>query len=205
MNSIFHIITVDALLTTLFYTIIPFLIGIVLAIAITSIRLFFIIDIKIISSIIRGTPLIVQLYFCKFCMPVQLLVWQAGLLAFSINSAIHLVEILRGAIDSIDKGQWEAAQSLSIPKYKLLLDIIIPQAIIISLPSLISEMSALLKESAIISIIGETDIMRRAIIVGSSDFQYTIPILTAGLIYFIIFIILKYIALFFSAKICKNS
>lgn len=205
MNSILHIITIDALFTTLFYTIVPFSIGIILAIVITSIRLFFSIDIKIISSIIRGTPLMVQLYFCKFCIPVKLLPWQAGLLAFSINSAIHLVEILRGAIDSIDKGQWEAAQSLIIPRYKLLLDIILPQAIIISLPSLISEMSALLKESAIISIIGETDIMRRAIIIGSVDFQYTLPILTAGCIYFVIFMILKYIALFFSNKICKNS
>lgn len=191
---------------TLFYTIFPFIIGCIIAACITAMRVIINIDIKLLIYIIRGTPLVVQLYFCKYCLPFNLLGWQAGLLAFSINSAIHLVEIIRGAIDSIDRGQWEAAQVLGISKYRTLLNIILPQAITVGLPSLINEMSALLKESAIVSMIGETDVMRKSYLIASYKFQYTVPILIAGSIYLIIFFILERIALFFSrrCKIVKN-
>ena len=190
---------------TLFYSIVSFIIGVMLSMLMTLARLLLNIKFTLLISIIRGTPLIVQLYFFKYCFPIYLLPWQAGLIAFSINSAVHLAEILRGSMDSIDSTQMEASQTLGLSKRQTIFTIIMPQAIRISLPAIINEASALLKETAIISIVGERDIMRAAINIGGADYNFTVPILAAGSIYFILFFILERIALFFSRKMLHNS
>lgn len=149
-------------------------------------------------SILRGTPLLLQLSFFYFALPgflgIRLNVWHAGLIAFGLNSAAYVTEIFRAGIQSIPKGQFEAAYSLQIPTLLLWKDIIIPQVLRSILPALINEVISLLKETAIISIIGELDLTRRAQVVAAAEFSYFMPICLAGAYYYILVFVIERIA-----------
>lgn len=147
------------------------------------------------TSIFRGTPLLVQLGLVYYALP-QLINWHpspyvAGVLAFSLNSIAYVSEIMRGALESIDKGQWESAHVLGIPRLLVIKDIIIPQAIPRALPGLVNEMIDLLKESALVSTIGVGDLLRRAQVVAGEHFLYFEPYLIAAAIYYILVMILS--------------
>lgn len=138
-------------------------------------------------SLMRGTPLILQLSFFYFVIPgtgVRLSLFQAGVLAFSLNSMAYMTEIFRGGIQSLPRGQFDAARSLGIPPFLMWRDILLPQVFTRVFPSLVNEMIALLKESAVISMLGEMDIMRRATTVATQSFDYLPPLLWAGLFYY---------------------
>ncbi|WP_017755698.1 amino acid ABC transporter permease [Calidifontibacillus oryziterrae] len=141
------------------------------------------------TSIFRGTPLILQLMIIYYGLP-QLIGFQipgfmAAVLAFGLNSGAYVSEIIRAGIEAIDKGQREAALALGVP-YKLMMkDIILPQAIKNILPALMNEFISLTKESALVSVIGVTDIMRRSYIVGGDNYSFLPPMLIAGLIYYV--------------------
>ena len=120
---------------------------------------------KIYVDIIRGTPLLVQLlimYYVVFgsyqFMPKILV----AAIAFGINSGAYICEIIRGGIESIDRGQMEAARSLGLSRWQAMRLVILPQALKHSLPALISEFIALLKETSVVGWIGLNDIMRGA-------------------------------------------
>ncbi|MCH9753504.1 MAG: amino acid ABC transporter permease [Alphaproteobacteria bacterium] len=153
-------------------------------------------------SIFRGTPLLIQLSMVYFILPmygIKITVFVAGVIAFSLNSAAYIAEIIRSGINSVDKGQLEAANSLSIPYYYTMRDIILPQAFRNILPALVNEIVNLLKETAIISVIGGADLMRRAQIVSSETYDYFTPLVTAAISYYVL------VAIFSSlAKILEN-
>ena len=125
------------------------------------------------TSIFRGTPLLVQLTLVYYATPQMIgytfTPFQAGLIAFSLNSAAYVSEVNLGGIQAVDKGQFEAAQSLGIPYFLTMRDIVLPQAIKNSLPGLINEAIDLLKESTLVSIFGELDLLRRANIVSARN------------------------------------
>lgn len=141
-------------------------------------------------SILRGTPLLLQLGFFYFAVPgffgLRLDIWQAGLIAFGLNSAAYVTEIFRSGIQSIPKGQFEAAYSLQIPTFWLWKDIIMPQVLRNIFPALVNEVISLLKETAIISTIGELDLTRRAQIVAATEFNYFMPVCLAGAYYYML-------------------
>lgn len=141
------------------------------------------------TSIFRGTPLLVQLGIVFFATPqltgYPITAFEAGVLTFSLNSAAYSSEIIRAGIQSIDKGQWEAAQVLGLSYTQTLTTIILPQAVRNILPSLVNEMVDLLKESALVSTIGETDLLRRAQIVAGEKYLYFEPFLVAALGYYL--------------------
>ncbi|CAH0298128.1 Arginine transport system permease protein ArtQ [Peribacillus frigoritolerans] len=146
------------------------------------------------TSIFRGTPLVLQLMLIYFGSPqilgIQIEAFQAAFLAFGLNSAAYISEIIRGGILAVDKGQREAALALGVPYSGMMLNIILPQAIKNILPSLVNELISLTKESAVVTIIGLGDIMRRAYIVGGETYKFFEPILFAGLIYYVMVMIL---------------
>lgn len=187
--------------------------GIPITLAYTSVSLFFgfvmgaflalfkVGDIKplnwfaaIYTSVFRGTPLILQLSLIYFATPqlvgYDISAWQAGILTFSMNSAAYISEIIRGGIQAVDKGQMEAALSLGLSYPTIMKDIILPQAIRNILPSLVNESIDLLKESALISVIGGADILRRATVVANEKYIYFEPLIVAGLLYYIMVMIL---------------
>ena len=117
------------------------------------------------TTVIRGTPALVQLLIMYYVVfgsyrGVPKL-WIASL-AFGINSGAYIAEIIRGGIESIDKGQIEAARSLGLSRWQTMRYIILPQALKQSLPSLISEGISLLKETSVVGWIGMNDLMRGA-------------------------------------------
>jgi polar amino acid transport system permease protein len=156
-----------------------------------------VIIIKRFISIIRGTPLILQLSLIYFCIPgltgIRLNILQAGILAFGLNSSAYIAEILRSGIENLPKSQFEAAKTLQIPTWYMWRDIILPQVFKSVLPAMISETIALLKETALISTLGGMDLMRRAQSVAAEQFTYFIPICTAGAYYYLLILLIEYI------------
>ncbi|SFA97115.1 MULTISPECIES: amino acid ABC transporter permease [unclassified Bacillus (in: firmicutes)] len=171
-----------------------FILGIILA-------LFKISSVKVLNwfadaytSVFRGTPLILQLMLIYYGSPqivgYQIEPYTAAVLAFALNSGAYISEVIRGGILAVDKGQREAAMALGVPYKKMMWDIILPQALKNILPALMNEFITLTKESAIVSVIAINDIMRRSYIVGGDKFSFFEPLLFAGLIYYLMVIIL---------------
>jgi len=148
-------------------------------------------------SIIRGTPLLLQLAFVYFVLPgflpVKLSVVAAGIFTFGLNSSAYIAEILRAGIESIPKGQFEAAQTLKIPVYYMWKDIIFPQVLKNILPSMVGEVIALLKETALIATIGGMDIMRSAQVLAAQEFTYFTPLCIAGVYYYGCVLLIEYV------------
>ena len=149
-------------------------------------------------SIFRGTPLLVQLFIVAYGLPLigfKVSAFMAGILAFSLNSAAYVCEIVRAGIESIDKGQYEAAATLSIPYWMSMKDIILPQAFKRVLPALVSEAINLVKESAIISVlpIGVADITRQAQFINQQSYSFFEPMLAAACCYYLITSVLNLI------------
>lgn len=160
------------------------------------------------TSVFRGTPLLIQLSLIYFAIPTitgyQMSVFVAGIIAFSLNSAAYVSEIIRAGIESIDKGQFEAAKALGIPYPYMMKDIILPQALKNILPALVNEAVNLLKESAIISVIGGADLMRRAQTVAAEQYSYFGPLLIASAFYYILVMLFSYFAKILENKLKTN-
>lgn len=149
------------------------------------------------TSVFRGTPLILQLMIAYFAVP-QLTSYDippllAAVLAFGLNSSAYVSEIIRAGIMAVDKGQTEAAEALGVPYKSMMFNIILPQAFKNILPALMNEFITLTKESAIVSIIGYLDLMRRAQIVGADIYRNFEPLLFVGLIYWVMVYVLTQI------------
>lgn len=149
------------------------------------------------TSIFRGTPLVLQLMIIYYAVPqmfdIQIEPMPAAIIAFGLNSGAYISEIIRAGINAVDKGQQEASLALGIPYVQMMKDIILPQAMKNILPSLMNEFITLNKESAIVTVIGALDIMRRAYVVGGATFRYLEPLLVAGLIYYIMTLVLSFL------------
>lgn len=143
-----------------------------------------------IISVLRGTPILLQLSFVYFAVPmltgIKLSVFASGILTFGINSSAYVAEIIRSGLQSLPKGQFEVCQTLRIPKFYAWKDIILPQVLRNVFPSLVNEIVSLTKETALISILGEMDIMRRAQFLAAETYNYFEPMCLAGIIYYLL-------------------
>ena len=151
--------------------------------------------IKVFIDFFRGTPLLFQLAFFHFGIPqitgVIPTPYVSALIVFSLNSSAYLSEILRAGIESIDKGQIEAAHALGVKSWDISMSIIIPQALRNVLPAIMNEFITLVKETSVVSMISLTDIMRRQQIVSAATYRFFEPLLFIGLVYYIMNIILS--------------
>lgn len=152
-------------------------------------------------SVMRGTPVILQLSFIYFAIPALIglkpSILVAGFITFGLNSSAYIAEILRSGIEHLPKGQFEAAKTLQIPNFFLWKDIILPQVVKNIFPAFINEMIALLKETALIATIGGMDLMRRAQSVAAEQFTYFVPLCIAGCYYYGLVLLIE----FFGKKI----
>jgi len=141
------------------------------------------------TSIFRGTPLILQLMIFYFAIPqltgYDISPFLSAILAFGLNSAAYISEIIRAGIQAVDKGQTEAAMALGVPYRQMMKDIILPQAFKNILPALMNEVITLTKESALVSTISVLDLMRRAQVVGADLYRSFEPLLFVGFIYWV--------------------
>ncbi|MEG7380942.1 arginine ABC transporter permease ArtQ [Bacillus subtilis] len=160
------------------------------------------------TSVFRGTPLVLQLMIVYFGLP-QLLGFQidqfwAAVVALSLNSAAYVSEIIRAGINAIDKGQREAAVALGVPYGKMMKDLLLPQAFKNISPAILNELITLTKESAIVTVIGLGDVMRRAYQAGAATYNYLEPLIIAGLIYYVLVLILTFIGKAVERKLKSN-
>ncbi|WP_319371169.1 amino acid ABC transporter permease [uncultured Ilyobacter sp.] len=135
--------------------------------------------------IFRGSPLLLQLFFIYYGLPVMgitLKPFTAASLTFILNYSAYTCEILRGCIQSIPKGQYEASRVLGMNYFKTMRHIILPQALRMSLPALSNEAVNLVKDTALISSIGMAEILRNSKEIVAREFTI-MPFILCGLIY----------------------
>ena len=146
---------------------------------------------KIYLTVIRGTPVVVQLMIAYFVIFVStdngVLV---GIFAFGINSGAYVAEIFRAGIMSIDNGQFEAGRSLGFNYFQTMKSIVIPQMFKAVLPTLLNEFIALLKETSVAGYVGVMDLTKAGNIVAGRTFMYFIPLFTVAGVYLITVMIL---------------
>ncbi|KMY48308.1 amino acid ABC transporter permease [Peribacillus loiseleuriae] len=148
--------------------------------------------------VIRGTPLLLQLFVIHFAIPsvfssLTMPPFVSACIALSINAAAYIAEIARGAIQSIDKGQMEAARSLGLSSSQSMRRVIIPQAFRRMLPPLGNEFIALIKESSLVSTIALYDLLRTGQQIISSTYRYMEIFFLVGLIYLLLTTVMSFI------------
>jgi polar amino acid transport system permease protein len=137
----------------------------------------------------RGTPLLVQLFIWFFGLPqfgLMLPAWSCGVLGLGMYSGAYVSEIVRGAIESIDKGQTEAARSLGMSAAQAMRKIIIPQAFVRMIPPLGNEFIALIKNSALVSLLTIHDLMHEGQKIISVSYRSLEVYLVIALIYLVL-------------------
>ena len=140
-------------------------------------------------AFIRGTPLLVQLFLLFFGLPqfgILLPAWLCGVIGLGIYSGSYVSEVVRGAIQSIDRGQMEAARSLGMSYREAMWEVVLPQAFRRMLPPLGNETFALIKNSALVSLLTIDDVMREGQRIISTSFRALEVYIAVALIYFIL-------------------
>jgi cystine transport system permease protein len=182
-----------AVMNTIPLTIISFIIGIFLAVLtalgrISQVKIFQVIA-RIYVSAIRGTPLLVQLFIIFYGLPnigVTLDPFISAVIGFSLSVGAYASEIIRAAIISIPKGQWEAAYSIGMTYTQALKRIILPQATRVSIPPLSNSFISLVKDTSLASVVLVTEMFRRAQEIASTTYEFLLVYMEAALLYWVI-------------------
>ena len=152
-------------------------------------------------EIIRGTPILLQLYFFYFMLPqwlpfMELSEFTCVMIACCVNSTAYVCEIIRAGIQAVDKGQTEAARSLGLSAAQTLRKVVFPQAVKNILPALCNEFIAVVKETSLASIFFIGELMTQFKAINGLTFHVLEPLTIVGIIYFLLtFTLSKLIAL----------
>lgn len=149
---------------------------------------------RVYISIIRGTPLLVQLFVIFYGLPavgVKIDPWPSAIIAFSLNVGGYAAEIIRAAILSVPRGQWEAGHMIGMSRNQALLRIILPQAARVSVPPLSNTFISLVKDTSLASLILVTELFRVAQQVAAFSQEFMLLYLEAALIYWVICLVLS--------------
>lgn len=135
---------------------------------------------------IRSTPLVLQIFFVFYVAPqfgIRLSPWTAGMIAIGLHYAAYLSEVYRGGLDSVPKGQWEAATSLNLSTARTYFRVIIPQAMPPSLAGMGNYLVGILKDTPMLSVIGVAELMHTANAIGSETYRFLEPYTMVGVIF----------------------
>ncbi|GAB15284.1 cystine ABC transporter permease protein [Arthrobacter globiformis NBRC 12137] len=191
--SSFGPIVTGAITGTIPLTLASFVIGLALALLVALMRLsrnavvsgvarFYV-------SVIRGTPLLVQLFVIFYGLPslgVKLDPWPSAIIAFSLNVGGYAAEVIRAAILSVPKGQWEAGHTIGMSRGQSLRRIILPQAARVSVPPLSNTFISLVKDTSLASLILVTELFRNAQQIAAFSQEFMALYLEAALVYWVI-------------------
>jgi len=140
--------------------------------------------------VIRGTPLLVQIYFVFFALPdllpVQLSDFNSAVIALAMNVGAYNAEAIRAGILAVHKGQTEAARSLGLSPLQTFRDVIFPQSFRVALPSLVNNFVSLLKDSSLATAIGVVELMNIGNRIRSASYQPVPVLITAAVIYLVL-------------------
>lgn len=139
-------------------------------------------------DIIRGTPTMVQLLIIYYVIFADVIIpkWIVGCIAFGINSGAYIAEIVRGGILSVNIGQTEAGRSLGMTSKQTMMSIVMPQAMKNILPALGNEFVVLIKETAVIGMIANIDLVGAARNVVGRTYDFLVPYLSIAVIYYVV-------------------
>jgi polar amino acid transport system permease protein len=135
---------------------------------------------------LRDTPLLVQLFFLYYVLPIYGIVLPAfltGALALGLQYSAYTSEVYRGGLDAVPRGQWEAATALNLGSGRTYWDIIIPQAIPRIIPAMGNYLVSMLKETPVLSVVTVVDMLNLANLIGDRTFEYLVPLSLVGLIF----------------------
>lgn len=174
-----------------------FTLGLLLALLVALMRLsrnpFLSAVARIYISVIRGTPLLVQLFVIFYGLPsigITISPWPSAIIAFSLNVGGYAAEVIRAAILSVPKGQWEAGHTIGMSRRQTLVRIILPQAARVSVPPLSNTFISLVKDTSLASLILVTELFRQAQQVAAFSQEFMLLYLEAAVIYWIICLVL---------------
>jgi cystine transport system permease protein len=139
-------------------------------------------------SVIRGTPLLVQLFVIFYGLPsigVTLNPWPSAIIAFSMNVGGYAAEVIRAAILSVPKGQWEAGYTIGMSRTTTLRRLILPQAARVSVPPLSNTFISLVKDTSLASLITFTELFRRAQEIAAFSQEFMLVYIEAALVYWV--------------------
>lgn len=161
-------------------------------------------------EIIRGTPLLLQILFIFSIIPsiytaltgsvLRINTYLIGVIAMSINSGAYQTELIRAGINAVDKGQFEACETLGLDKKQAMKLVILPQAFKNIVPPIISELITLIKDTSLISTIGAVELLKGAQVLGAKYYDVMSPYSIAAVYYLIITLLIS----FFGKKIEKR-
>jgi cystine transport system permease protein len=163
---------------------------------------------RIYVSVMRGTPLLVQIFVIYYGLPsfgISLDPTPAGVIALSANVAAYLSESMRGAILGIHKGQWLAAYSLGLSRRQTLRYVIAPQALRIAVPSLSNSLISLIKDTSLVSVITVTELLRSAQEIIASTYQPLPLYLAAAAVYWVLCQVLESVQRWYERRLALPS
>ena len=183
----------DGSLVTLKLALFGFIFSVVLATIVTVARnvsksQIFSAIVAVYISFIRGTPILVQIFLVYYVLPIiglNIGPITAGIVALTLNSAAFVIEILRGGLASVSKGQFEAARSLGLSGFALWVKVILPQTFMASIPPLVNEFTQLLKATALLSTITVVELMRVSQQIYSNNYHPVEVLTGAFVMYFL--------------------
>lgn len=135
---------------------------------------------------IRGTPLLVQLYFLFYILPdlgIVLSPLVAGVLGLGLHYATYTAEVYRGGIDNVSRGQWEAAKAVNLSTRQTWINVILPQAVPPMIPALANYFVAMFKETPLLSAITVLELMNQARSVANFNYRYLEPMTLVGVFF----------------------
>jgi len=177
--------------------VIAFTIGLLVAIARLSKKSWLSLPTKAYVEVCRNTPALVQLIWIFYCLPIftgiDIHPIIASVIALAFNSGAYMAEDFRAGIQSVDRGQIEAARSLGLSTRQSMQKVVLPQAIRILIPPLVNNAVSLMKWSALVSVLGVADLTYRAQLLSSQTFRPIEIFTSIGIVYFFMSVTLSYV------------
>ena len=165
-------------------------------------------------EIIRGTPMLLQILILFAVVPLIYMeitgerlvmnVFLIGVIAMGINSGAYVTELIRSGINGVDKGQWEACETLGLTRGQTMKLVILPQAFKRIVPPLVSEFVTLIKDSSLVSTIGVVELLKSAQVLGGNYADLMSPLIIAGVMYLIITLSIAYLARHLERRLAES-
>ncbi len=165
-------------------------------------------------EVIRGTPLLLQILLIFSVIPsiytaitghvLRINVYLIGVIALSLNSGAYQTELIRSGINGVDKGQWEACETLGLSSKQTMRHVILPQAFKRIIPPVISEFITLIKDSSLVSTIGAVELLKGAQVIGTEYYDVMSPYILAAIFYLIMTVSVSYLGRYVEKRLAAS-
>lgn len=210
-------LTLEGLKNTIIISILGLLIGFLLGAILATVKIapvdngvikFFKVLTQGYVTVIRGTPILVQLLLCHFAifpaLGIDISYVAEAVIVYGLNSSAYMAEAIRSGINSVDKGQMEAGRALGFSFIQTMIKIVLPQAVKNVIPTLGNEFIALIKETSVANLIAVTDLTRSFTAIAESTYDYFIPYIVLALIYLVIIIFIAWLIKLFERRMNRD-